>query len=84
MNALKIEIVDNPSLAPNYNRDELETRAARIDKCIIVGKGTVEGNPTVDFHIFAEDGSKFVAMLTGNLVKSLAATIEGFEQRGKA
>lgn len=81
MNALKIEIVDNPSLAPNYNRDELETRAATIDKCLIVGKGTVEGRPTVDFQIVAQDGSKFVAMLTGALVKQLAAAIEGFESR---
>lgn len=80
-NSLKIEIVESPDLAPNYNRDEVGVRAATIDKCIIVGKGTVEGRPTVDFQIVAKDGSKFVAMLTGSLVKQLANAITGFEQR---
>lgn len=80
-NVLKIEIVDDPSMAPNYDHDWLETRSATIDKCIIVGKGTIEGKPTVDFQITAQDGSKFVAMLTGSIVKNLAAAITGFEQR---
>ena len=80
-NALKIEIVESPDQAPNYRRDELTTRTARLDKCIVVGKGTVTGKTTVDFQFYAEDGSKFVAMLTGELVKQLAGAITGFEQR---
>lgn len=80
MNMLPIEIVDSPDAAPNYARDTPDVRAAEITKVIVVKNGTVEGNTTVDFQITAMDGSKFVAMLTGAMVKQLAMFISGAEQ----
>lgn len=78
---LSIEIVNSPAEAPNYARDHLDVRAAEITKCIVVNKGTTSGKPTVDFQITAQDGSQFVAMLTGDLVKNLASIIQGVEER---
>jgi hypothetical protein len=81
-NSLHIEIVDSPSKAPHYRRDSIDIRALDIKKVIVVGKGTVSGKPTVDFQLVATDGSEFVAMLTGELVKQLAHVIAGVEARG--
>ncbi|MEQ1828050.1 MAG: hypothetical protein ABL921_18965 [Pirellula sp.] len=78
-NLLFVEVVNSPDDAPNYRRDDCDVRTVSIDKCIIVKNGMVNGKATVDFQISAQDGSKFVAMLTGKLVKYLAAMIEGAE-----
>lgn len=80
-NMLAIEIVGSPAEAPNYNRDRLDVRAATITKAVIVLGGTVQGQATVDFQIRDQDGAEFVAMLTGALVKHLAAAITGAESR---
>ncbi len=81
MQALAIEIANSPAEAPNYARDCLDIRAATITKVIIVGKGTEAGLPTVDFQFEALDGEKFVALLTGNLVKQIAHVVLGVESR---
>jgi hypothetical protein len=74
-------IADSPENAPHYRRDAIDIRAATLHTAIIVKNGTVEGRPTVDFQFKTIDGDEFVAMLTGNLVKQLAAAIAGVEQR---
>lgn len=79
-NVLNIKVVDSPSDAPNYNRDTLDIRACEITTVIVVKKGTVSGKPTVDFQITAQDGSEFVAMLTGALVKQLAGVVDAAER----
>ena len=80
-NVLSIELYNNPTEAPNYN--EIGGFAsAKITKALIVGKGTVNNNATVDLQIVSEDGQKFVVMLTGGLIKNLAAAIQGVEARG--
>ena len=81
MQSLIIEIADSPAAAPNYSRDLVDVRAARITKAIIVNKGTESGKPTVDFQIESMEGEKFVAMLTGDLVKGLAQAVIGVESR---
>lgn len=78
-NTLAIQIVDSPALAPNYSRDEIDTRAVTIDKAIVVKKGTQSGKTTVDFQIVDQQGAKFVAMLTGALVLNLAEIIKAAE-----
>lgn len=79
MQTLSIQIANSPEEAPNYNRDFVDVRAATITKAVIVKKGTESGKPTVDFQFEAMDGSKFVAMLTGDLVKGLAKAVSGAE-----
>ena len=81
-NSLHIEIVESPEDAPNYARDEVDVRGCQIVRAIIVKKGTQSGKPTVDFQIVAHDGSIFVAMLTGAIVKSLAGAVAGVEASG--
>jgi hypothetical protein len=76
-NALSIQVVDTPQQAPNYNRDSIDVRGATISKVIVVKRGTVEGNPTVDFQIVDRQGGQYVAMLTGKIVQSLAKVIDG-------
>lgn len=80
-NILNIQIVNSPEEAPHYARDHVDIRSATITKAIIVLKGTVNGNSTVDFQFESQDGAKFVAMLTGTLVKQLAAAVTGAESR---
>ena len=80
-NVLTIEIANSPDEAPNYNRDCVDVRSAAITKALIVNKGMLSGKPTVDFQFEALDGSKFVAMLTGDLVKALADAVRGVESR---
>lgn len=50
----------------------------------IVEKGTVKGLPTVDLLFTDEDGKKYVALVTGRLLVSLGATIEGVIKRTDA
>jgi hypothetical protein len=55
-----------------------------VTKAIIVKRGTESGKPTVDFQFEAGTSGKekFVAMLTGELVKGLAEAIRGAESVG--
>lgn len=46
-------------------------KAVEIDKVVVVLKGTVEGNSTIDLVLKDQDGNKFVVMVTGNLLKSI-------------
>lgn len=80
-NTLVIQIVDSPSEAPHYSRDHCDIRTATIDRAVIVCKGTVNGNPTVDIVFKDADGAEYVAMLTGSLIQNLAAAVTGAAQR---
>jgi len=42
-----------------------------IDKVVVVDKGTVDGNATVDLVMVDEKGQKYVCMVTANLLRSL-------------
>ena len=77
---LNIEVKNSPSEAPNYNK-EIDIRRIVICKVIVVGKGTESGKATVDFQMVTEDGARFVAMLTGALVRQLVSVIDGVESR---
>lgn len=78
-NSLTLLLADSPAEAPSYNLPEY--RLANLTTAQIVGRGTVNGNPTVDFIFEDEAGQKYVAMLTGGLVENLAGAILGMKQR---
>ncbi len=78
-NTLDLKMHDSPQDAPNY--EEPEYRAANLQVCHVVGQGTKQGNPTVDFIFVDENGQKYIAMLTGGLVENLAAAVEGMKIR---
>jgi hypothetical protein len=79
--SLNIQIVDEPALAPNYRNDHPAIEMATITNCVVVGKGTEAGLATVDFQITHANGTLSVAMLTGSLVKGIAAAVAGCEAR---
>jgi len=79
-NHLSISIAETVDDAPNYN-DKDEFKAIKLDKCVIVKNGTKEGNTTVDIQMTDADGNKFVALVTGKILKAVAQTIDGAEAR---
>ena len=80
-NTLDILFADSPAAAPKYR--EPEYRAANLVNAHVVGRGTTDGNPTVDFVFVDEHGQKYVAMLTGGIVESLAGAVRGMRERTK-
>lgn len=80
-NILQIEIVDSPQQAPNYSRDMIDVRFVSLTKAVVVNRGMLSGKATVDFQFRDQEGGDYVAMLTGELVKHLAAIIAGVESR---
>lgn len=80
-NSLEIILADSPREAPNY--EEPDYKGANLTTAVVVGRGTVEGAPTVDFIFEDESGQKYIAMLTGTLVEGLAGAIVGMKERTK-
>jgi hypothetical protein len=78
-NALTITMHDSPGEAPKYEKPE--HLFAKVAVARVVGRGTVEGNPTVDLVFEDERGQKYVAMLTGGLIENLAGAVRGMRQR---
>lgn len=77
-NKIDISIKDTPDQAPTYQDD---WTPVRMEKCIIVGKGTKSGKPTVDLQLKDKDGNKYLIMTTGAILESLAGAITGKRER---
>lgn len=75
---LDIKIVDTPIEAPNYGPDYT---GLKMVKCIIVGKGTKSGKPTVDIQLTDKEGNKYLIMTTGAILESLGGAIMGKRER---
>ena len=73
LNDLQITIHRTPDEAPNYAKPEF--LPANLKTARVIGFGTVNGQPTVDFIFEDEKGQKHVAMLTGKLVLGLGQVI---------
>lgn len=70
-NHVSIKIFNSPKDAPHYTLPEY--KGASVDEAVIVRKGTEGGNDTVDLIFTDESGQKYVTMITGNILKSIAA-----------
>ena len=75
---VSVKIVDSSKEAPNYGDDFTLLKA---HTCIIVGRGTVAGNPTVDIQLTDEHGKKFLIMATGGIMEMIGAAVAGKRQR---
>ena len=73
---LEINVVSSIEDAPKYESD---TTLIRLEKALVVRKGTKESRSTVDLQCVDKDGNKFVIMATGRIMRGLAHTI-GDEQ----
>lgn len=72
--SVKLTIVDTPDNAPNYGTD---TTMLRITDVIVVGKGTVNGNPTVDVQMVDQAGNKYLVMATGGIMEMIGGAVAG-------
>lgn len=79
MEAVQVQIVDNPEDAPNYARDTCDIRGLTLTKLLIVKNGTKAGRPTVDLQLVDAEGNEFVALTT---VRILATVHEVMQQLG--
>lgn len=70
---LKVVVCGNADEAveKGYDYKGKGIKAIEIAEVVVVQKGTVLGNSTVDLIMVDEYGTKFVVMLTGNLIKSI-------------
>ena len=74
MNHLELQICKSPSEAPVYREG---FTAVQLVKAVVVNNGTEDGNPTVDLVLLDAKGNKYVAMITGRLLKSVTQAIGG-------
>lgn len=73
-NALNIAICKDAdeAIERGFNYRAPEYLSMRIDQAVVVRNGTEAGKPTVDLiMVDPATGQKYVAMLTGALVKSI-------------
>lgn len=54
-----------------YNK---EYKRLKIDKFVVVQRGTQKGNATVDIVLVDEEGNKYVTMTTANLLRTMLTT----------
>lgn len=72
MQHLNIENYKTVQEAPIYREG---FKAIEIEKAVVVQLGTEGGNSTCDLVLVDKEGQHFVVMLTGNLIKTLAAVL---------
>ena len=63
--------------APNYSVD---IPLLMITNAIIVGKGTLEGNPTVDLKLVDQSGNEYLIMTTGGIIEFIAGAVRGVRE----
>lgn len=75
MQQLDLTICDSSedAVQKGFKYELPEYQQAHLKKAVVVRKGTVEGNSTVDLIFEDNDGNKFVAMVTSNLLKMIPA-----------
>jgi hypothetical protein len=78
-NDITIQIVNNPGEAPKY--EPHQWTMLKIQKAIVVGKGTVKGNPTIDIHFVDADGREYLVMATAGIIEGLGAAVAGKRKR---
>lgn len=70
-NNIAIKIANTVEEAPDYKKLG-GWQHADCKTAVIVRNGTEGGNDTVDLQFTDEKGNKFVAMLTANILKTIA------------
>lgn len=82
MNRLDVQICESYKEAPNYRENGEGFKGAKLIKAIIVKKGTEGGFDTVDLQFEDEDGTKYVAMTTGALLKTVTDLVNANAEKG--
>lgn len=71
--SLEVVICQDASdaIAKGYDYNKRRSTPVSIDRVVIVNKGTVAGNATVDLVLKDKDGNEYVTMVTARLLKAL-------------
>jgi hypothetical protein len=72
-NTLNIQIAEKIEDAPIYGSDSKILKAL---SAIIVKRGAISGNPTIDIQLVDADGNKYLVMATSGIIESLAKVVE--------
>jgi len=70
-NDIAIKICNSIEEAPDYKTNGQGYKPATIKGAIIVRNGTEGGNDTVDLQFVDEDGNKYIAMVTAEILNSV-------------
>lgn len=73
MNHLSVAVFETgtEAAAGGYDYKGKGIKPVEIEKAVVVRKGTLEGNSTVDLLMVDQEGNQYVVMITGNLLKML-------------
>ena len=77
-----IRIVEGKQ-GPFYKAEDGFQPELSLDEVVITEKGTVENRPIVDFVLTGPDGKRYMACITGRLVKAVADVITEINHRNK-
>lgn len=78
--SVSITVADSVDDAPVYK--EPAFKGVRVTNCVIVPRGTVQGHPTIDLVMHDDSGNRYVSMMTGSMLESIAAAVAGVRKRG--
>lgn len=73
-NNVNVKIFNSIAEAPIHSKEII---AVKIDEALIVKKGMTSGAPTVDLCMTDKDGNKYVALVTGKILNSIAQVVRG-------
>lgn len=74
MTDIAIKICNSIEEAPNYKALG-GYKGASIDQCVIVRNGMESGRSTVDLVFRDENGTQYVAMVSGRILRSISAAV---------
>ena len=77
--AIEVKTVEE---APNYSANPTEFRVLKIKKVIVIKDGMESGNPSFDVQLEDGDGTKYLALVTGNIMRAIAIAANPFYQDG--
>jgi len=74
LDSINVRVFDEPKDAPIYRLPEY--KAVTLDSVAVVGKGTVNGNPTVDLIFSDGQGQKYMALVKGSFLETIGELVK--------
>lgn len=71
-NSISITVHESPQEAPKYEAPE--HLHATLIQAVVVKRGTLQGNPTIDLVFRDDKGQKYISMITARLLKMVVDT----------
>lgn len=77
---VSLKVLDSPDVAPKYGA---EVGLLKISEVLVVKRGTVNGNPTVDIQLKDAQGKDFLIMATGGIIEMIGRAAEAARIQSK-